>query len=88
MFSLTLHTSLSEVTVVNCEMLSGMRAEACFPKILPFSDDLMGRLVFVKSSVSGRGPLEWGNRIEIIHPLVGPQTQPYSSGGDPCARLF
>lgn len=39
--------------------------------------------------ITRRGPLGWGNKTEIIHPLVDPQTQPYINGsrGDPSARL-
>lgn len=39
--------------------------------------------------ITRRGPLGWGNRTEIIHPLVDPQTQSHISGtgGDPSAKL-
>lgn len=78
---------------VTVKCLHGMRTETYFLEVLPFSDDLKeGKISVWKEDlpVTRRGPLGWGNRTEIIHPLVVPQTQPSinGSGGRPLCQAF
>lgn len=62
-----------------------------FSRCSPFFWWLEGKISVYKEDhpKTRRGPLAWGNRTEIIHRLVDPQTQPYINGsrGHSSAKL-